>query len=432
MRRKKLFFLSWVTVFPISVRAVTPKDERFLSEFYRAIKAQEPFKALCDRIDKTLVENVQDYTGATSLIIAVLGGNARIVEYLLKKGSKAYMTDGEQKSPLMYAAGSKQVPDSSEAVEIINLLLSHNANDNTTQALTLAARAGYVKKVEALLKGVASYAQDALEDLSVRIVDSGETYKKIQQLLEKNVKRMKKKRLYRSVPTADVKIVQRQDFISADYAVESLGAIYQDAIISKIFIAGTRQRLTALQSINVQNYWGLSSFMIAAKAKNGDMFRYILSMGAEWRLADLFGNTVLVYAATNNMYQGLTLSMVMPPLTSREARSQNVLGLTAAEIMRQRESVALIKMLFGSTLVPRNENADPYAQALREAARAGFFDVVSVLIEYGHYTTEQLTALAREISDLLNSYKEIDSLLSRKIVRRRNDLFTKPFVRTSE
>ena len=194
--------------------------------------------------------------------------------------------------------------------------------------------------------------------------------------------------------------------LKTDFVIENLGEVYRDIFSSNIFTAATQAKLDALQSINVQDTWNMTPLMIAAKGKNLAMFSYVLSKKPEWRLYATNGDTALVFAAGNEMYQGLFLSdMVLTKSNS---------GLTHAEELRQKISLEMVQQLFAQ-LIPPTENPDLFAYALQAALRAGFSDVVDFLLKHGFYTRDQLIHAENYIKELIDAYKKIHILLDKKI-----------------
>ncbi len=395
----KTFFLCAI-VFGGKLYSITPENSNALGRLHYALVKRAPLKEILQIIDKDIVDsNVGDFHGMTSFLICALSGDPEIIHYILKTRPQLYTVDFEGKSALMYVAGSKAIPDTVHATESLKLLLVNNSYDNTAQALTLAARAGYANKVATLLQLIPVYSKHDLEDLDKRLELMEITYKKIAHNIEEAKKAPRLSPLIENseVPSYSLK---------TDFVIENLGEVYRDIFSSNIFTAATQSKLDALQSINVQDTWNMTPLMIAAKGKNLTMFSYVLSKKPEWRLYATNGDTALVLAAGNEMNQGLFLAdMVL---------TKNNSGLTHTEEVRQKISLEMVQKLF-TQLIPRTENPDSFAYALQAALRAGFSDVVNFLLKHGFYSLDQLIDAENYIKKLIEGYKKIHILLQEKI-----------------
>jgi ankyrin repeat protein len=383
-----------------SLYGITPENANALGHLQYALIKKEPLEKILEIINKDIADtNVGDFHGMTSFLIASLSGDPELIKYMLTKRPQVYTVDFEGKNALMYVAGSKRVPDTVHAAESLQLLAKDNAYDNTAQALTLAARAGHVGKVATLLKVIPVYSHHELADIITRLTQIENTYKKIV------LKIQSAKKSLRFSSTREVKQVPNYS-LKTDFVIENLGEVYRDIFSSKIFTASTQAKLDSLQSMNTQDTWNMTPLMIAAKGKNLAMFSYVLAKKPEWRLYDMAGDTALVFAAGNEMYQGLLLSDMIV--------SKNNSGLTHAEELREKISFEMVEKLFAQ-IIPPTENADYFAYALQAAIKAGFSSVVELLLKHGFYTLDQLTYAEQQIDQLLKNFRQITGLLQKKI-----------------
>ena len=379
---------------------ITPENANALGHLHYALVKREPLKNILEIINKDIADtNVGDFHGMTSFLIASLSGDPELIKYMLTKRPQLYTVDFEGKNALMYVAGSKNIPDTVHASECLTLLLANNAYDNTAQALTLAARAGYVSKVATLLQLIPVYSKLEMQDLVHRLELLENTYKKITLTIQaaKKTIRFSAAIENKQVPGYSLK---------TDFVIENLGEVYRDIFSSKIFTASTQAKLDSLQSINTQDTWNMTPLMIAAKGKNLAMFSYVLAKNPEWRLYDTAGDTALVFAAGNEINQGLLLSDMII--------SKDNSGLTHAEELREKISFEMVEKLFAQ-IIPPTEHADYFTYALSAAIKAGFSSVVELLLKNGFYTLNQLTYAEQQIEELLKNYRKIIVLLQKKI-----------------
>jgi ankyrin repeat protein len=98
-----------------------------------------------------------DGTGKPAIIYAAAKGYSKIVSLFLEAGVAADIRDGNELTPLMWAAGHPNDVPNAEALETIAILLDRRADINLRDnrgrtALMISAQRGHGKVIEALIE----------------------------------------------------------------------------------------------------------------------------------------------------------------------------------------------------------------------------------------------------------------------------------------
>ena len=316
-----------------------------------AINAQAPtetIKYLIDQPGNSVDKLTHD--GRTYLHWAANRGNAEVVEYLLKKGSKVNILDSHGTTPLLFAAASGQ-PNT----KIYDLLLSHgdnlkkNLNQDGGNALLVAiandkdlALTNYF-----VGKGLDLNSTDAAGNNAFSYAARSGNLELLKTLVQKGVK-----------PNQTAILMAAQSG-GGRRGGSNTGAglpLYQ--YLESLNISPTA---TNKSGANILHY-------IARKPNQSEIINYFLSKGVDVNKADEDGNTPLMNAAAGNR-DTTVIGLLLPKV--KNINQTNLKGETALAMAVRSNSAEAVAYLLnkGADVKALDKNGNNLAFYLMESYR---------------------------------------------------------------
>jgi ankyrin repeat protein len=330
--------------------------------------------------------NVKSQRGMTPLLLALSGGHAEVVKYLLEAGADVTLADETGATALYQAAGRGNGA-------IVRLLLSHSKAELNVKGqrrmtpLLLALSRGYAEVVKYLLEAGAdvTLADEAGNTALYQAVGRG--HAEIVRLLlshskaELNVKGQRGMTpLLLALRQGYTEVVKYLLEAGADVTLtDEAGnaALHQAAgrghgAIVRLLLSHSKAEL------NVKGQRGMTPLLLALSRGYAEVVKYLLEAGADVTLVDEAGNTALYQAVGRGHVEFVRL------LLSRSKAELNVRGqhgMTPLLLALSRGHAEVAKYLLEAgadvTLADEAGNA-----ALHQAAGRGHGEIVRLLLSH--------------------------------------------------
>lgn len=298
-------------------------------------------------IERGALINPENDTQVSTLTRAATRGDQQTVEFLLSKGAKLGL-EGEWRSALYVAAQRGHT-------ETVALLLTKGANINLQAgergtALIAAARYGHIETVELLLSKGANIDMQSGELGTALIAAAWEGHTKIVDLLLAN--------------GANIDLQTEEECTALNTPAKPE------------FITGVDMLLGA--SSDLQSGVGVTALIAAARNRQTETVKLLLSKGANIHLQNNEQGTALIAAARNGSYKAVEL------LLSKGAKvnTQNDRLGSALTIAARNGQNRTVELLLSKDADINAQN-DRHGSALNAAARNGHLATVKLLVLKG-------------------------------------------------